>query len=75
MILLVTEPLVAAFGETRPSTSRKYVAEQGRVMPSFSKIFQTFWWHLFVFSLEKQPENLNFQGVFTSNRPFGSYFQ
>ena len=28
------QPLVATFNETRPPTSRKYVAEQGIVMPN-----------------------------------------
>ena len=75
VLLPLTDPLVATFSETRAPTSRKYVAEQGIVMPNWSKTFQTFWSHSSVFALEKQPKNLNFDSVFTSKRPFGGYFQ
>ena len=75
MLLLLTEHLVATFGETRHPASRKYVAEQSRVMPNSSITFQTFWWHLSVFPLDKKPKYLNFQSVFTSSRSFGGYFQ
>ena len=34
MLLSVTDPLMATFRETRAPTSRKYVAEQGIVMPN-----------------------------------------
>ena len=54
-----TDPLMATFNEkTRAPTSRKYVAEQGIVMPNWSKTFQTFQSHFSVFALEKQPKNL-----------------
>ena len=70
MFLPPRDPLVATFSETRAPTSRKYVDEQGIVMPNWSKTSQTFWLLFTVFTLEKQPENLNFQKVFTSKRPF-----
>ena len=66
---------MATFNETHPPTSRKYVAAQGIVTPNWSKAFQTFCSHSSVYALEKQPKNLNFQRIFTSNRPFGGYFQ
>ena len=44
--------LVATFNETRAPTSRKYVSEQAIVMPNWSKTFQTFWSHSFIFALE-----------------------
>ena len=66
MFLPPRNPLVATFIEMRAATSGKYGAEQGIVTPSWSKIFQTFWSHSFVFALEKQPKNLNIQSVFTS---------
>ena len=66
---------MASFNETRATTSRKYVADQGIVISDRSKVFQTFWSHTSVFALEKQPENLNFHSVFTSKRPFDGYFQ
>ena len=66
---------MATFNKTYAATSRKYVAGQGIVMLNWSKTSQTFWSHSSVFSLEKQPKNLNFQSVFDSKRPFGGYFQ
>ena len=67
--------MVDTFNETRAPNSRKYVAEQGMLMPNWSKPFQTFWPHSSVFALEKQHRNKNFQRFFTSKRPFGGYFQ
>ena len=55
--------------------SKKYVAEQGIAMPNWSETFETFWWHSYPFALEKQRKNLNFQTFYTSNKPFGGYFQ
>ena len=52
---------MATYSETREATLRKYVAEQGIVMPTWSKIFQTFWSHYSVFAIENQSEKLNFQ--------------
>ena len=75
MLLPLKDPLVVTFNERRAPTSRKYVAEQGIVMPNWSKTCQTFWSQSSVFSLEKQPKNLKFHGVFTSKRLFGGYFQ
>ena len=51
---------MATFNEARAATSRKYVAEEGIVMPNWSKTFQTLWLHSSVFALEKQPKNLDF---------------
>ena len=75
MFLPLTDPLVATFNETHAPTSRKHVAEQGIVMPNWSKTFQTFWLHSSNLALEKQAKNLNFHSVFTSNGPFCGYFQ
>ena len=66
---------MATFSETRAPTSRKYVAEQGIVMPNWLKVCQTLWSHFSVYALEKQPKNLNFQSVFTSKIAFGGYFE
>ena len=63
------------FNETRAPTSRKHVSEKGIVMSNWSIRFQTFWLHSSVFPLDRQPKNLNFHSFFTSNRPFGDYFQ
>ena len=71
MFLSLTDALVATFGKTRGPTSRKYVAEQGIVMPNWSETIQNFWSNSAAFALEKQPKNLNFHSVFTFNRPFG----
>ena len=62
--LNLIDPLLASFIETRAQTSRKYVSEQGVVMPNWSKIIQTFRSHSSVFAWEKQPKNLNFQSFF-----------
>ena len=67
--------MVATFNETRAPTYRKNPAEQGIVMSNWSKTFQSFRPHSFVLVLEEEPNNLNFQGFFTSNRSFGGYFQ
>ena len=75
MFLPLAYPLVATFSETRAPTFLKYVDEQGIVIPNSSKTFQTFWSHSSVFALEEEPTNLNFQNVFTSKKPFRSYFQ
>ena len=56
-------------------TSRKYVAEQGIMMPSLWQILHSFWSHSSVFFSEKYPENLNFQGFFTTKTSFDGYFQ
>ena len=44
-------------------------------MKNWSKRFQSFWLHSSVFALDKQPKKLDFQSFFTSQRPFGGYFQ
>ena len=49
---------MATFKETRAPTSREYVAEQGIVIPNWSKIIQTFRLHSSVFAKEKLRENL-----------------
>ena len=61
---------MATFSETRAPTSRKNVAEQGILMPNWSRTCQSFWSHSSIFALEKQPKNLNFQNFFTSRRSF-----
>ena len=75
IFLFLNDPLVATFNETCAPTSRKYVAEQGIVMVNLSKTFRSFWFHSSVYTLKKLPKNLNFKSSFTSNRPFGGYFQ
>ena len=55
---------MATFNERRVQTSRKYVAEQGIVMPNSSKTFPTFRSHSCVFALEKKPKNLIFDSFF-----------
>ena len=75
VFLSLTDPLVATFNEPRAVTSRKHVAENGIVMPNWSKTFDTFWSKSSNFALENQPTNLDFHSVFTSNRPFCGYFQ
>ena len=42
LFLLLKDPLVATFNETRVLTSRNYVAEKVMVFTNWSKIFQTF---------------------------------
>ena len=66
---------MATFNEKFPLTSRKYTAEQSIVMSNWSKTFQTFRSHSSVFATETLPKNLIFCVFFTSNRPFGGYFQ
>ena len=51
--LSLIDPLLATFNETRASTSRKYVCEEGIVMPNLSKMFQTFLSHSSILALEK----------------------
>ena len=75
MFLPLTDPLVPTFNERGAPTCKKYVAELGLMMRNSSKAFQTFWSHFSVFTLEKQPRNLNFQSAFTSNQHFRGYFQ
>ena len=67
--------MVASFNETRAPTSRKYVAEQGIVMLNWSKTFQFFWFHSFVFPLEKQRINRDFHSFFISKKILGDYFR
>ena len=75
MLLPQRDPLLTTFSETCSPTSRKYVAQQGIVLPNRSKIIQTFWSLSSFFALEKQSKNLIFQNAFSSNRPLGGYFQ
>ena len=63
------------FSETRGPTSRKHLDEQGIVMPTWSRIFQTFWSQSSVFALEKPHEKVNFQNFLPSKKRFGGYFQ
>ena len=66
---------MATFNGPCATTFRIYVYEQGIVMPNWSKTFQNFGLHSSVFAIEKLPKNLNFQSLFTSNRPFRGNFQ
>ena len=68
MFLTLIDPLVVTFNETCAPTSRENVAKQGIIMPNWSKTIQTFCSHSSVFPLEKEPKNIFFQNVFTSNR-------
>ena len=54
------DPLVPTFNKMRAPTSKNYVAEQGIVIPNWSKTLQAFLWHSSIFALEKQPKNLNY---------------
>ena len=74
VFLSLRDPFVATFNETRAPTSRKYEAERRIVMPNWPKTFQTFWSHSFVFALEKQPINLNFQIFSISKRSLVATF-
>ena len=62
--LPVRKILVATFNELRAPAFRRYIAEQGIMMPKWSKTFRFFWNKLSVFALEKQPKNLNFESFF-----------
>ena len=66
--------MVATLNEMRAPTSRKYVAEQGLVMPNLSKKFQTFWTHSSVLALEKRPKKLNFQSFLPVRDPLVATF-
>ena len=57
---------MATLNEAHAPTSRNNVAEQGIVMSNCLKTFETYWLHSSVFSLEKQPSNLNFRSFFYS---------
>ena len=45
---------MATLSETCALTSRKYVAEQGIVMPNLLQTLQSFWLHSSIFALEKK---------------------
>ena len=68
MFLPPRNTLVASFSETGAPTFRKYVAEQGIMMPEFYATLQTFWSYSSVFASEKHPKNLNSRIAFTSER-------
>ena len=75
MLLPLTDPLVATFSERDAPNFRKYVAEICIMMENPSKTLETFWSHWSVFALYNKNRYGNFQSIFTSNRPFGGYFQ
>ena len=50
--LLLIDPLVTTFNETRSPTSRKDVAKDGIAMQNCSETLQMFWSHSSVFTLE-----------------------
>ena len=64
--LPLKKSLLAAFSEGRATTSRKYVAERGIIMPNLLQTFQFFRSHTFVFALKKYPKNLYFRSIFAS---------
>ena len=64
VFLPLRDLLVATFNEKRAPTSRKYVAEQGIMIPNSSKITHIFRSHSSVFALEKQPKNPILQSLF-----------
>ena len=66
---------MATFNTTRAPNSRKYVTQQGILLPNWTRTFQAFWSHSSVFALEKQHKNLNFQSFLPLVGPFGGYFQ
>ena len=45
------------------------------IIPNVSETRQSSWSRSSVFALEKWSKYLNFRSFFTSNRPFGGYFQ
>ena len=47
------DPLVTTFSETRAPSSRKYVCQQGIVMPNLWKMFRTFLSHSSVLAFKK----------------------
>lgn len=51
---------MAYYSETCELTSRKYAAEQGKIIPNSSKTFQFFWLHSSVFALQKSLKNAKF---------------
>ena len=56
--------MFAIFNQTHAPTSRKYAAGQSILMPNSSKTLQGFWWHFFVFALEKKPQKCYIFGFF-----------
>ena len=56
--------------EMRAATSKKYVTEQGVVVP-----LQCFWSHSHVFALEENNNNANCFDFFTTKLILGGYFQ
>ena len=60
--------LVATFNETRAPTSRRYVTEQGMLMPDVLRTFQFFRSHYSVLAVEKYPKTLNFHSSFGSQK-------
>ena len=63
-LFISNRPFAGYFQWTRAQTSRKYVAEQGIVMPDWSKIIETFRSHCSVFALVKEVKSLNFESIF-----------
>ena len=62
--LPLINPLMATFSETCASTSRKYVAEKGLMMPNLWQTRQSFSLHSSFFVLERYLKSLNFKWVF-----------
>ena len=66
---------MATFSETCASTSRKYVAEKGLMMPNLWQTRQSFWLHSSFFLLERYTKNLNFQSFYTTKTRSNGEFQ
>ena len=64
---------MSTFNEMCAPISRKYVAEQGIVVPNWSETIQ-FKLHFFVFALEKQPKNPIFRVFLSLIDPFVATF-
>ena len=60
MLLPLTDPLMATFSETRAPSSRKYIAEQGVLIPNLSETLQSSWLYSSTSALEKFSKTLNF---------------
>ena len=73
--LPLINPLMATFNETCASTSRKYVAEKGLMMPNLWQTRQSFSLHSSFFVLERYLKSLNFQSFYTTKTSFDGDFQ
>ena len=65
---------MATFNEMRAPTSRKYLAEQGKVIPNLPEKNKSFHSHSSIFVLEKQSKNLNFHYFLPLKEPSVAIF-